>query len=274
MSWRKFFLITTVVGLLFVQTVPSAFADTCDAAEFVADISVPDGANYLSGAPFTKIWRLNNVGSCTWTTAYSLVFAGGASMGAAASVNLPFEVPPGTMVDLSIEFIAPTEVGFYRSEWKLQNAAGGTFGIGSDANHAFWAEINVIENKQVAYDFVANAAYAKWKSGAGALPFPGTSGDSRGYALRVESPRLEDGSYDTLPGLLTFPQNSTTDISRPLIRLLRFKREIASRPWSIANTGLHAAMSLSGWITSQPLAPSGRSSSGMNNMRVALHAWM
>ncbi|MGH7809066.1 MAG: NBR1-Ig-like domain-containing protein, partial [Candidatus Binatia bacterium] len=89
----------------------------------------------------------------------------------------------------------------------MTNASGVQFGIGDSATNPFWADINVVENKSVIYDFVANAPYAQWKSGGGPLPFPGTSGDSRGYAFQVTSPHLEDDSIDSLPGLLTVPQN-------------------------------------------------------------------
>ena len=47
-------------------------------------------------------------------------------------------------------------------------------------------------------------------SGAGTLPCPGTEGDARGFVLSVTSPRLENGVTDTRPGLLMFPQNSST----------------------------------------------------------------
>ena len=40
-----------------------------------------------------------------------------------------------------------------------------------------------------------------------ALPYPGASGDNRGYAIQVNTPHLEDDSYDVAPGLLTVPQN-------------------------------------------------------------------
>jgi photosystem II stability/assembly factor-like uncharacterized protein len=60
---------------------------------------------------------------------------------------------------------------------------------------------------EVVFDFVANASYAQWKSGAGVLPFPGTSGDYRGYAQPVDAPALEDGTTDSAPGLLTVPQS-------------------------------------------------------------------
>ncbi len=56
------------------------------------------------------------------------------------------------------------------------------------------------------FDFTANAAQALWKSGAGTLPFPGTSGDYRGYVLKLDAPVQEDGSLGA-PGLLTVPHN-------------------------------------------------------------------
>lgn len=56
------------------------------------------------------------------------------------------------------------------------------------------------------FDFIANAALAQWKSGAGPLPFPGTSGDYRGYVLKLDAPVQEDGSLGA-PGLLTVPHN-------------------------------------------------------------------
>jgi len=40
------------------------------------------------------------------------------------------------------------------------------------------------------------------------LPCPGTDGDSKGFVLKLDAPKLEDGSIGA-PGLLTFPQNVT-----------------------------------------------------------------
>ncbi|MCX7755552.1 MAG: NBR1-Ig-like domain-containing protein [Anaerolineales bacterium] len=56
------------------------------------------------------------------------------------------------------------------------------------------------------FDFTANALLAEWRSGAGTLPFPGTSGDHRGYALTLDAPVQEDSTVGA-PGLLTVPQN-------------------------------------------------------------------
>ncbi len=194
-------------GMLLSQAVPVAHASACDQAQFISDITVPDGAATAPGATFTKTWRFMNAGTCTWTTSYRLVYAGGDAMGTVTSVNLPVNVAPGQMLDLSITLTAPAAPGHYKSLWKFANASGGQFGIGDAGNEPFWVDINVVSASTVIYDFTANAPYAQWKSGAGTLLFPGTSGDSRGFAYIVDKPHLEDDSYDTLPGLLMVPQN-------------------------------------------------------------------
>jgi photosystem II stability/assembly factor-like uncharacterized protein len=194
--------------MLISQTVPSArAATTCDHAQFISDLTAPDGSAFAPGAAFTKTWRLMNIGTCTWTTAYNLVWVGGDSMGAPASVRLPVDVPPGQMVDISVQLAAPAAGGHYKALFKINNVAGIPFGVGASAGDAFWVDINVVETSAVIYDFLANALYAQWKSGAGIIPFPGTSGDSRGFAFPVTQPHLEDDSFDTAPGLLVVPQN-------------------------------------------------------------------
>ena len=196
------------MGLLISQAVPPALAATqCDSAQFVSDLTIPDGSSFAPGAAFTKTWRLQNNGTCTWETSYTLVWAGGDAMGPTPSVNLPVSVPPGQMVDISINLTAPSTAGHFKSLWKLSNASAVQFGIGDSAADPFWVDINVINTSAVVLDFVANAPYAQWKSGAGALPYPGASGDSRGYSAQMDSPHLEDDSFDSAPGLLTVPQN-------------------------------------------------------------------
>ena len=194
--------------MLISQSVPKARAATyCDQAQFVSDLTAPDGSSFAPGAGFTKTWRLVNVGTCTWNTSYTLVWAGGDSLAAPVSVNLPVDVPPGQMVDISVNLSAPATAGHYKSLFKLSSPSGVQFGIGESASDPFWVDINVVETNAVIYDFVANAPYAQWRSGAGIVPFPGTSGDSRGFSYRVDTPHLEDDSLDTAPGLLAVPQN-------------------------------------------------------------------
>jgi photosystem II stability/assembly factor-like uncharacterized protein len=205
---KRFLSLALLAAMLVLQSVPTAQAQTyCDHAQFVSDLTAPDGSPFAAGAAFTKTWRLQNVGTCTWTTAYNLVWVGGDALGAPASVKLPVDVSPGQMVDISVNLTAPATSGHYKGLFKISNAAGAQFGIGDSAGDPFWVDINVVTVNAMIYDFVANAQYAQWKSGSGLLPFPGTSGDSRGYAYQIDQPHLEDDSLDSAPGLLVVPQN-------------------------------------------------------------------
>jgi hypothetical protein len=114
-----------------------------DRATYIADVTIPDGTWVLPGSPFDKVWRLQNSGSCTWTTSYSVSFVSGNSLGGSANTPLTRAVRPGEIVDLTLRLTAPRTEGTYRGNWMLRNGAGGYFGIGSDASSAFWVIINV-----------------------------------------------------------------------------------------------------------------------------------
>jgi hypothetical protein len=163
------------------------------------------------GATFTKTWRLKNIGTCTWTKSYSLVFDSSEKMGAPDSVPFPADVPPGGSVDLTVTMTAPSTAGHYRGYWRLKNASGVLFGIGYNANRTFWVEINVTGTApaNVVYNFTTEAGNATWSSGAGGLSFPGTDGDAKGFALKLDKPKFESGVEDSQPGLLFSPQNIT-----------------------------------------------------------------
>ena len=45
----------------------------CDAAAFVKDVTISDGTIIGPGNSFKKTWRLQNVGTCSWTPSYALV---------------------------------------------------------------------------------------------------------------------------------------------------------------------------------------------------------
>ncbi len=115
----------------------------CDRAQFVSDVTVPDGKTFAPGTAFTKTWRLKNVGTCTWSTAYAMVFDSGDKMSGPDLVNLPNAVAPGQTVDLSVNLTAPTAAASYRGYWKLQNAGGARFGIGSAGTQSWWVDIRV-----------------------------------------------------------------------------------------------------------------------------------
>lgn len=116
----------------------------CNRAEFVADVNYPDNAEVLPGAAFTKVWRLKNTGSCTWTSGYVLLFESGDAMGVPATTQLtPGTVPPGAMVDVSANFVAPTAPGTYRANFRLRSPDNVVFGIGPTGMSQFWVQIKV-----------------------------------------------------------------------------------------------------------------------------------
>ncbi len=117
----------------------------CEQAEFVSDVTVPDGSEFAPGQTFIKTWRLKNTGSCTWTTSYRVVFDSGNVLGAPPSFNLPVNVPPDGLVDISVNMKAPEQPREYESYWKLQNPQGVVFGLGSRGDKAFWVKIKVFE---------------------------------------------------------------------------------------------------------------------------------
>src|SRR5512138_2083689 len=207
-------LIALVLSFVPAAALPSSVsaAQTCtDRAQFLADVTVPDGTRFDPGAAFTKTWRLKNTGTCTWTNAYSAYFDSGTQMGSTTSSTFANNVAPGQNIEVTVNMTAPNSAGHYISYWKFKNASGTPFGIGVYANRSWWVEINVSGSTQtgVAYDFTANAGSATWSSGAGGLSFPGTNGDVKGFALKLEHPNFESGVTATQPGLLFSPQQIT-----------------------------------------------------------------
>lgn len=199
-------LLALMVSLMPVASAQPAKAATCYWAQFIADVTVPDGTTYAPGTAFKKTWRLKNIGTCTWSDV-SLIFDSGERMGAPASSPLPTTVAPGQTVDITVDMTAPSTAGHYFGYYKFKSTAGGVFGIGSTANKSFWVEINVSSTSGTGYDFTANAASATWSSGAGALTFPGTDGSANGFALKLDKPKLESGIESGQAGLLFVPNN-------------------------------------------------------------------
>lgn len=182
-------------------------ASNCDWAQFIADVTVPDGTSFSAGATFNKTWRLKNIGSCTWTTSYALVFDTGQQMGAPASINFPSSVAPGQTVDLTLNMTAPSAPGHYIGYWKFKNASGVLFGIGTTANKSWWVDINVSGGGYgVFYDFTSNLCQANWYNDTALLPCPGTDGSADGFALSLSNPVLENNVPAMNPGILMSPQ--------------------------------------------------------------------
>jgi hypothetical protein len=119
----------------------------CNLASFVSDVTIPDGTSILTGATFTKTWRLRNTGSCTWTTSYSLVFDRGEKMSGPDSQPLAGSVAPGQTVDISVSLTAPTTPGSYRGHWRLRDGGGVLFGLSTGSG---WISKRLRQPKRLA----------------------------------------------------------------------------------------------------------------------------
>lgn len=107
----------------------------------LSDENVPDDSVMQAGETFTKTWVLTNLGNCTWTEEYSLVFHHGNSMEAIEAVALPGWVAPGQSVGLSLDMVAPSAPGSHIGFWSLRAPDGGLFG--PSANGTFWVRITI-----------------------------------------------------------------------------------------------------------------------------------
>jgi len=192
---------------------PSAESSTpttnCNIAKFVKDVNAPDNTEFPPNTTFTKTWRLENAGTCTWTPEYKLVFYQGDKMKAPDFVLLQKEVQPGETVDISVTMTSPESPGAYKGEWKLRGPDGTIFGTGKNGN-PIWVQILVVTNEGL--DFISRAKSAYWRSGAPGeqiteLTFNGNLDNPNGYAGVVEGRKMENGRMSGKV-LLTVPRKA------------------------------------------------------------------
>lgn len=115
----------------------------CESFRYVMDVTIPDGAIMAPGQSFQKTWRIQNSGSCVWSTAYQIVFARGDQLNAPAAVSLTRNVNPGETIDITVPMAAPMTNGTYRGNWLLKNPSGQLFGMGAGGKDGVWVDIRV-----------------------------------------------------------------------------------------------------------------------------------
>ena len=180
----------------------------CDAIQFLGDVTYPDGSLITRSNTFVKIWRIQNIGTCSWSPSYSLVFYSGDSMSGPSAVALTRNVNPGETIEIPVTLTAPNKDGNYRGYWKLRNASGVLFGFGTQADTAFWVDVKVTGAAYMAYSFADNFCAASWENNANALSCLGTDGDPNGFVVKLNTPVMENGTTEDEPGLLTVPQDT------------------------------------------------------------------
>jgi hypothetical protein len=111
-------------------TLASAPSDpNCVRASLVGE-NPPDKTILTPGQYFWKTWTLQNSGTCTWTTAYQLVFWSGERLGSSLSYALPNDVAPNATMDISIYLQAPATAGEFTGFWRIKTPWESNFGVG------------------------------------------------------------------------------------------------------------------------------------------------
>jgi hypothetical protein len=100
---------------------------TQDKADFLADVTIPDGTLVEPRQMLTKTWRVRNNGTSAWTPGYAFAFVADDQMDGPDSVPLPLALP-GEEVEVTVTLVAPDEPGLHRSSWRARNSDGRLFG--------------------------------------------------------------------------------------------------------------------------------------------------
>lgn len=96
-------------------------------AQFVADVTIPDGTLLQPNQAFTKTWRMRNAGNCAWNEAYRFVFVTGTAMTNEVEQIVP-PTNPGETRDVAVPMQAPTAPGQHVGRWRMRDDTGKLFG--------------------------------------------------------------------------------------------------------------------------------------------------
>lgn len=187
--------------------------EPCDQALFVEHVTIPPNTVFGKNKDFTKIWKVQNTGSCTWTTDYALEFVAGDSMDAPLFVSLGKSVAPDERVDLTLFFTTPNTEDTYVGYWALVNEDGTRIPMENTAGGNLEVAVKVNVPDTVVYKFAEKYCDARWQSVVDPnLDCPdATLNPANGYVNRLEDSKLENGK--TVDGfiLVTRPDNGDTD---------------------------------------------------------------
>lgn len=255
---------------------------TCDIAQFVTDVTVPDGTVLLPGQAFTKTWRFKNNGTCSWTPSYAVVFSSGNSMSGPANQALTGNVNPGQTVDISINLTAPSTPGDYTGYWKLRNAAGVLF-------TQFYVQIKVAAPTatftlppaiaQVVLNAVGSESGTVYEAAAGqGIPSTILAGDTgsnhlaRGYmSFDISSLSGKTVTSATLNlGSCSIVQNPFASLSGIWVGELQYPLPLDQSDYDVAGTGVQLLNAMPGSIDVKSFVQN-RVSEGKARFQIRLH---
>ncbi len=137
--------VTTQPTLTPTVTIAPPAAPCTNIATFISDVTISDGTELNKSQAFTKTWRIKNIGTCTWTSGYKIVYDHGDQLNGPAENQLTSGlVAPGQEMDVSINMTAPASVGEYKGWWKFKEPAGVIFALTS--GNGVYVQIKVVDS--------------------------------------------------------------------------------------------------------------------------------
>jgi len=106
---------------------PPADQSSCTKA-FSGSSNISEGQEYQVGDTVQATFTLTNIGTCTWSTNYSLVAIGGDFSPSSSELALLSDVGPGESIQVGTVYTAPSQDGVYLSVWKMEDDQEGIFG--------------------------------------------------------------------------------------------------------------------------------------------------
>ena len=161
-------------------TPTQAPAAACDAAQFIADVTIPDNTALKPGEIFTKTWRLKNVGTCSWDAGYTVNVDSGPGMTQntaylLSKVSSKSPVGPGDTVDISLDMQASSTPGTYQTFWRLQNGTGNVVPVDGGASGKLFF-VQIVVSGEASGGKVTNVALQMvQEQGSGAVCAAGTT---------------------------------------------------------------------------------------------------
>lgn len=204
--------LTPIPSPIFTSTPAATATPNCPLAQFVTDVTIPDGTTMNPGQTFNKKWRLKNIGACAWN-GYSLVFDSGESMNGPATKAIA-AVNPGQEIDIDVDLKAPNAAGTYRGYWRLVTNGNVLVPVVSGyQGRAFYVEIKVAAPTNTSAPAFAVTSVSFTNSG-GCGSFTATANVTVNGPGTVSLHWIRsDGATPAVPPALVFPAAGTQSVS-------------------------------------------------------------
>jgi len=111
-------------------------------ARFVRDVTFPDGSSVVPCSIIQKSWKIRNDGNLAWPETTCISSAGGDFLNFSPDNQLIGSVLPNHEIDITVQLMAPKELGRYLSYFRLRKAPNEPF-----FGQRVWIDIRVIDDE-------------------------------------------------------------------------------------------------------------------------------